>query len=226
MTCASIFYLVFLYLFRFYQTNTFSDLYEQLDGDCREISVTWCWRPCWRNYICRALCIRTIQHLKSVAGTQSLSSDPSDSRDSRNDVTLRAIKYMEIVHKKVLKDFSYPEMEKQKTENEILRRHWIEDEKLPQIYKKPKQVTRSWDGLIDDICSSNQRIQKIISRNYSAQHDMRNTVFLEIQTTTLAIDQLGMWIYSHAQGNRAYIHTIVNLMLPQMSTPLGSMDRI
>jgi hypothetical protein len=51
---------------------------------------------------------------------------------------------MYTVHKKVLKDFRYPKMEKLKMENEIL--HWQlreKDEKLTQKDKKLKQVTRS-----------------------------------------------------------------------------------
>jgi aminoglycoside/choline kinase family phosphotransferase len=67
---------------------------------------------------------------------------------------------MEIVNKNVLKDFRYPEMEKLKMENEILRQWLLEKrEKLTRKDKKLKQVTRSCDGLIDVMCSSNQRIQ-------------------------------------------------------------------
>jgi hypothetical protein len=38
----------------------------------------------------------------------------------RGNPALQAIKYMYTVHKKVLKDFRYPKMEKLKMENEIL----------------------------------------------------------------------------------------------------------
>jgi hypothetical protein len=72
---------------------------------------------------------------------------------------------MDTFHKKVLKDFRYPEMEKLKMENEILHRQLREkDKKLARKDKKLKQV--SCDGLRDGMCSSNQRIQKIVSSNF------------------------------------------------------------
>jgi hypothetical protein len=61
-----------------------------------------------------------VQPLQYLIGTQSLSSDPSDSLKTTGNAALQAIKYMYTVHKKVLKDFRYPKMEKLKMENEIL----------------------------------------------------------------------------------------------------------
>jgi hypothetical protein len=63
-----------------------------------------------------------VRPLQYLSGTQSLSSGPSDSLETARNAVLQAIKYMETVHKNVLKDFKYPKMEKLKMENEILHR--------------------------------------------------------------------------------------------------------
>lgn len=154
----------------------------------------------------------SVQHLHTLSNTLSLSSDPSDSLETAaNDVAVQAIKYMETVHKKVLRDFSYSEMEKKKKENEFLRQQLTKkDKEIGQKDEQLKQATKSWGGLINKMCNSNQRIQKIISENlspgYSTQHDMRSAALLDIQATSLTIAQLTSEATRMFQATEIYLH--------------------
>jgi uncharacterized protein with NRDE domain len=68
---------------------------------------------------------------------------------------------MDTVQKKAVKDFNYNEMEKNK-EKELLHRHLKQkDQKIRERDKQLKEVTGSYDGFINIMCTSNRRIHNI-----------------------------------------------------------------
>jgi hypothetical protein len=57
----------------------------------------------------------SVQRLPTLSNTQSLSSCPLDSLEiGANDFVFQAFRYMETVHNKVLRDFSYTDGENEK----------------------------------------------------------------------------------------------------------------
>ena len=86
---------------------------------------------------------------------------------------------MENVEKKVLTNFSYTEMEKNK--NEVLLQQLKEkDEKCGKKTSQLNEVTKSYNDFINTTCDFSDRIHKITSANLVV-HDMQNHTLLDIQ---------------------------------------------
>ena len=116
-----------------------------------------------------------------------MSSYPSNSTDiSIDDAALQAIKYMETVQKKVIKDYHYTEMEKGKKANEVLVQQVKErDEKIKEKTNQLVELGKSCLNFANTTCGFSCRICSITYDNLALDSnaivDMHNDTHLHIE---------------------------------------------
>ena len=129
------------------------------------------------------------QHLQKSIQPQSFSSCPSNSTEvAKNDAVVQAINYMEVVQKKVIRQFGYTEMEKNKKANKALLQQLKEkDEKIGKKTNQLNEITKSYNDFIDTTCGFSDRICKIATANLG---DRQYGTLLDIES--IASDLLNL----------------------------------
>jgi len=141
-----------------------------------------------------------IHYLGSSYGAISLAGHPMDSLDAaNNDAAKEAIKYMENIEHKILKDYNYEKLhEKKQVEechiNKIIENNRRTSKIIREKDEQIKKMRRCWGNFITSVGDTNDKITDITKAGYTGgtsqlDNDI-NITLSEIETVTEYLAQL------------------------------------
>lgn len=108
-----------------------------------------------------------------VYGTISLADNPMDTLEAaNNDTTKRAIKYMEKTEQKILKDYSFDQLNEERLDGEDHIDQIIKNNRKNSILIKEKdhtikEITKHWDNFIEVVSTANNKVYLIAEEGYT-----------------------------------------------------------